>query len=177
MNEKSNIGERRVSATKLKSALWSVSALCICENGFRFISRVSQKYTIFKNIFEFVCCFLKLAEEHKSLSMRATCFLCSNLLNKSSTGANLLGKLGWHTFQSNLFTPTRAFQAIMTSLSGEQQDLTVASSIDIAVVIYNLNRSKLPNISMKSIYKYYFHEFTNYELRFFYLYVSNCVYS
>lgn len=158
-------GERETSHAKLKSAIWSVSALCICENGFRFVSRVSQKYTIFANLFEFAACMVKLSEEHASLSIRATCFLCANLVCKSSTGANLYGKLGWHTFQSNLFTPTRAFQAMMSSLANEQQDVSVASSIDIAVLVYNLNRCKLNEMRLKSIHKYYLIEFSNQELK------------
>lgn len=159
-------GEQETSHRRLKSAMWSISSLCICEDGFRFISRVSQKYGIFRNVFEFVCCLVKLTEEHTSLSIRATCFLCANLVCKSSTGANLFGKLGWHTFQSSLFTPTRAFHGMLTSMAGEQQDITVASSIDISIVVYNLNRNKLDEFKLKSIHKYYFSEFSNSELRY-----------
>lgn len=137
---KASVQDANINAMKLKSALWSICCLCICENGFKFVSKINEKYKIFVNLFEFVCYFVKLAEDHPNLSIRATCFLCSNLMSKSCTGANLLGKLGWHTFQSNLFTPTRAFHSNLTSLSAEQQDLTLASSIDIAVAIYNLNR-------------------------------------
>ena len=163
-----------MSRARLKTALWSISSLCICENGFRTLSRVSQSHGVFGNLFELACCFVKLAEECAWLSIRATCFICSNLVCKSSTGANLWGKLGWHTFQSNLFTPTRAFHSTVASLSAEQQDLSVASSIDIAVVIYNLNRAKLNRLglTMKSIQKYYFYEFSDYELRFeFFIYL------
>lgn len=149
--------------------MWSISALCICENGFRYVSRVSVKYGVFANLFELACCYVRVAEEHERLSVRATSFLCANLMCKSSTGANLLGKLGWHTFQSNQFTPARAFHALVPSLSAEQQDLSVASTIDLAVDVYNLNRAKLANngIVLKTIRKYYYHELTNHELRYF----------
>lgn len=152
------------SNKQLKSALWSVSSLCISENGFEFVSRLSHKYSIFKNLFEFICAFIKIAEEHESLSVRATCFFCSNLISKSCTGANLIGKLGWHSFQPNRFTPARAFHSILLSVSSEQQLFTIDSSIDTAVVLYNLNRSK-SNIQLQQIVRYYYCDFSNTELK------------
>lgn len=155
----------RVNIRELKSALWSLSSMCINEDGFRYISNIIKIYKIFKNLFDLVCHLVKLAECHPNLSIRSTCFICLNLISRSCTGANLIGKVGWHTFQPNRFTPVRAFYSLLSSLSEEQQILSSYSSIDTAVILFNLNRAK-SSIDLKQIKKYFDCNLSNYELEY-----------
>ena len=91
----------------MKSALWSVCSMLNCENGFKFVAHLNEKHRLGRNIFEFVACLIKITEDHPILSVRATGYLCLNYLVKASTGANLVGKLGWNTFQPSASLNTK----------------------------------------------------------------------
>lgn len=94
---------------------------------------------------------VKLAENNPVLSVRATAFLCLNYISKTCTGANLIGKIGWHTFQPNIAIQNKAFYSVLSSFTSEQLDLNnFYSSLDIATVLYNINRSKA-SMSLKNI--------------------------
>ena len=163
INEK--IPSSRKQIKNLKAALWALSSMCICENGFQFISNMNKTFKIFKNLFEFIKVIIKITEEHSSLSVRASGYYCLNLISKSCTGANLIGQLGWHTFQPNIITPAKAFYSILNSLSNEQQEISIYSSIETALQLFNINRSK-PNVVLKEIKKYFYCNLTNYEKEF-----------
>jgi len=148
---------QNTTTCKLKQALWAVCSFLNCETGFRFLVYLmdkplkDQQSAIFKNLFEFTSCLVKLAECHPVLSVRATTLLCLNYVSKTCTGANLVGKLGWHTFQPNCAVQTKAFYSVLSTFTSEQLDLkNFYSSLNIAVVLYNLNRAKA-QMSMRRI--------------------------
>jgi hypothetical protein len=129
-----------------------VSTLCICENGFKYMSHLNKKNkgSLFQNVFEFTTWFIKISEDHPCLSLRSTCFYCMNLISKSCTGANLLGKFGWHTFQPNRLTQPKSLYSTLCSMSLDNNpyDFGVYSSFNSAIILYNLNRAKA-NFSLK----------------------------
>ena len=147
----------------LKSALWSVCSFLICENGFKYISVVNQSVKLYENLYDFITCLVKITEDHPVLSVRATGLCGLNLVCKSATGANLIGKLGWHTFQPNKTTSEKTFHSIINSVSNKKQTLTgVGSSIDTAVELFNIYRSK-SKVFLKVIKKYYYCELSTFE--------------
>ncbi len=156
---------RKRALKKLKASMWSIASLCICENGFKYLSVLNNRHNIFANLFDFTTFLIKLTEESPQLSIRGTGFCCLNLISKSCTGANLIGMLGWHTFQPNRASPAKAFYSILNSLSYQEYDMDVYSSIDTAVVLYNIKRSNA-SVSLKRIDKYYNCEISNYEKEF-----------
>ncbi len=132
-----------IDIKQLKAALWSICSMCNCEEGFKYLQLLNDKYKLFSNILQFVVYVIKIAEDYPVLSMRGSSFFCLNYLCKTNTGANLMGKLGWHTFQPNRGMETKAFYSILSSFTNEQLDLKYFySSLDTAVMLYNLNRGK-----------------------------------
>jgi hypothetical protein len=73
--------------------------------------------------------------------------------------------LGWHTFQPNRASPAKSFYSILNSLSYQEYDMDVYSSIDTAVALYNIKRRKA-SVALKRIHKYYNCEISNYEKEF-----------
>ena len=138
---------------ELKSALWRISSMCNCEDGFKYMSVLNSKKKMFANLFEFMTFVIKIAESYPVLSIRGTAFFCLNYMSKSCTGANLIGKLGWHTFQPNHAVQAKAFYSVLGSFTSDQLDLNnFYSSVETAVVLCNINRSKA-TIDLKKIPK------------------------
>jgi hypothetical protein len=163
LNPKKNdwINGKQVKA--LKTALWSIGSFLICENGFKYISILNNQIKLFQNLFEFVTFLVKIVEDHPVLSVRATALHTLNLICKSSTGANLIGKLGWHTFQPKRITAEKTFYTIFNTLSSEQQKPTgIGSSIDTAVQLFNTYRSK-SDLVLREIKKYFYYDLSTFE--------------
>jgi hypothetical protein len=94
------------------------------------------------------------------LTMRATCYYCLNLLSKSSTGANLIGKLGWHTFKTNRLKANENFLLLSSLASLDENSYATGSefydydlSLDFVVAFYNLVRGKA-SMLLKQLKKY-----------------------
>jgi len=136
--------EQKNKETKLKQALWAVCSFLNCETGYRYLVHLLEKTPgIFKNLFEITSCIVNLAERHPILSIRATSFICLSYVSKTCTGANLIGKLGWHTFQPNCAIQTKVFYSVLSTFTFEQMDLkNFHSSLNLAIIFYNLNRVK-----------------------------------
>lgn len=152
----------------LKAALWRISSMCNCEDGFKYMSILNSKNEkkMFANLFELMTFVIKIAESYPVLSIRGTAFFCLNYMSKSCTGANLIGKLGWHTFQPNHVVQTKAFYSVLGSFTSEQLDLNnFYSSVATAVVLCNINRSKA-NIDLKKIPKLSLEELSNEKKEF-----------
>jgi hypothetical protein len=138
----------RLRVKALKCALWGLCSMLNCEDGFAYLALLSSKMEATKNkstdtSFQFVASVVKLAETYPLLSVRATAFLCLNYLSKTATGAKMAGLLGWITFQPNSTSNTRAFYASYGSQTSQQLDLAhFFSHMDVAVALYNINRSK-----------------------------------
>jgi hypothetical protein len=135
--------EKSKNLMKLKAALWSICSLCNCEDGFEYLNILNERHdgTMFASLFEFITFIVKIAESYSVLSVRATGLCCLNYLSKTNTGANMIGKLGWQTFQPN------SFFSIMTSMKTNQElDLSYFySSIDTAMMLYNFHRFIIKN--------------------------------
>lgn len=162
-NPKKNDWINGIQVKALKTALWSIGSFLICENGFKYISILNNEIKLFQNLFEFITFLIKIVEDHPILSVRATALHTLNLICKSSTGANLIGKLGWHTFQPKRITAEKTFYSIFNTLSSEQQKPTgIGSSIDTAVELFNTYRSK-SNIFLREIKKYFYYDLSTFE--------------
>lgn len=150
-----------VSSQSLKSSLWSLAFICTSDEGFAYISNLNKNQSnLFTNLFDFISHIVFIAESHPRLSVRVTCFYCLNLITKSSTGANLLGKFGWHTFKSNRLKANE-LHALHSSIKSDSQDQSLEddgydfeSSIDFYVAFYNINRFK-STIKLKNITNFY----------------------
>lgn len=148
----------------LKASLWSIGSLFNCENGFKYFQILNQKHKIFTNLFQFSSCLIKLTETYKNLSVRATGMMCLHLISKTSTGANLIGKIGWHTFQIKKFMENKApFYSMLSSFHNNDQDSFNYSPLDTAVALFNLNRNKA-GLNLKTIQTTYDYTFTPYEI-------------
>jgi len=154
-----------VNDQTLKSALWSICSLCNCENGFNYLKILNNKYKLFVNLFEFSSSIIKITESHGNLSVRATGFLCLNFFSKTNTGANLIGKIGWITFQPNKVSGKQAFFSSLSSFSNEEKNNNSGySPLHTAVVLYNLYRIQM-KLNLKLIYRESF-EISDYEKEF-----------
>ena len=136
-----------------------------CENGFKYLKVLNTKYKIFSNLFHFTSTLIKIAESNSNLSVRVTGFLCLNLVSKTCTGANLIGKIGWHTFQPNQFMESKAFYSKLSSFNDDEQEDFYYSPIDTAVALYNLNRAKT-NLNLNTMSNFDINELSNYEKEF-----------
>lgn len=158
----------RLKVKSLKCALWALCSMLNCEDGFTYLALLTSKSRLpgelctatdadndsapkSSNTFKFVASVIKIAESYPLLSVRATAFLCLNYISKTDTGVRLVGELGWLTFQPNFSSYTRAFYATYGSLTSQQLDLAhFYSHEDVAVALYNINRTKA-NLQLKKI--------------------------
>ena len=69
--------------------------------------------------------------------------MCLNLLSKTNTGANLIGKIGWITFQPNKVSGKQAFYSSLSSFSNEDKNDSGYSPLHTAVMLYNLYRTQM----------------------------------
>ncbi len=151
---------RVASQSDLKASMWSLAFLCASEKGFEYISSLNQTHRVFTNLFDFICYFVDIAETHPRLTMRATCYYCLNLVSKSSTGANLIGKLGWHTFKTNRLKANENFLLLSSLANLDEDNYSTSSefygydlSFDFFGAFYNLLRGKA-STHMKQLKKY-----------------------
>jgi hypothetical protein len=149
------------SEKELKACVWSVSQFCSNEYGLKYISDINQELKVYSNIFELVCTLVNMTEAHSSLSIRATCFYCLNLIAKSGTGANLVGKLGWHTFKTNRLKANETFLLFsslinLDDVNNEFYDNNneLDLSLDFYVTFYNYCRSLAVGMGLKAINTY-----------------------
>jgi hypothetical protein len=163
------VRHNHVASTRdLKAAMWSLAFLCANERGFEYLADINKQHRVFANLFDFVCYLVSIAESHPRLTMRATGFYCLNLVSKSNTGANLVGKLGWHTFKTNrlkasedflflssLATDTTTTQTIddFSSAAATSEFYNYDLSFDFFVAFYNLMRAKA-SLGLRELRKY-----------------------